>query len=96
MYHNDWVGSQLILFVHFVLLDLTGCHRRALHDIFEPLIKDIDKLVGEQVDKVCIKRMRERHPKGFDIKVAFSTESYHAECYADGFIGDISCWRLWF
>ena len=41
----------------------------ALHNIFQPVFKDIDRLVGEQVKEVYIKRMKEHHPKGFEIKV---------------------------
>ncbi len=50
--------------------DACGSDSEALHNIFQPVFKDIDRLVGEQVKEVYIKRMKERHPKGFEIKVA--------------------------
>jgi phenylalanyl-tRNA synthetase beta subunit len=46
-----------------------GSNREMLHNIFQPLVTDIQKLVGEQVQKVQIKRLKERHPKTAIIKV---------------------------
>jgi len=37
---------------------------------------NIDKLVGEQVNKVYIKRLKDKHPKGYDIKVCLNDEAY--------------------
>lgn len=39
-----------------------------LHAIFEPVFKEIDRLVAEQINKVRIKRLQDKHPKGADIK----------------------------
>ena len=51
------------------LSDARELDSETLHNIFQPVFKDIDRLVGEQVKEVYIKRMKERHPKGFEIKV---------------------------
>lgn len=48
---------------------------KTLHGIFEPIFREIDKLVKEQVNLVRIKRMKDHHPKGFDIKVSASGQS---------------------
>jgi len=51
--------------------DVCGSNSEALHNIFQPVFKEIDRLVGEQIKEVYIKRMKERHPKGFEIKVSY-------------------------
>ena len=33
---------------------------------------DINKLVNEQIQQVRVRRMQNRHPKGYDIKVSTS------------------------
>jgi len=43
----------------------------SVHEIFEPVISAIEKLVAEQVDKVRVKRMTKDHPKGKEIKARF-------------------------
>ena len=45
----------------------------SVHQIFEPVINEIEKLVAEQVDKVKVKRLTDNHPKGPDIKVRLVT-----------------------
>ncbi|KAH8730677.1 hypothetical protein GQ44DRAFT_746602 [Phaeosphaeriaceae sp. PMI808] len=42
-----------------------------LYGIFEPVFKEIDRLVGEQINKVQIKRLQDKHPKGADTKAIF-------------------------
>ena len=42
---------------------------RDLQGIFEPIFQAIDKLIAEQVMQVRLKRMKDQHPKGFEIKV---------------------------
>lgn len=51
-------------------------HSDAVHQIFEPVVNAIEKLVAEQVDKVRVKRMTGNHPKGKEIKV--SDFQYHS------------------
>jgi hypothetical protein len=51
--------------------DAYGSNSEALHDIFQPVFKEVDRLVGEQIKEVYIKRMKEHHPKGFEIKVSY-------------------------
>lgn len=46
----------------------------ALQEIFQPLIKDIQKLINDQVNLVIIKRLREGHPKAKEIKVSLTYE----------------------
>lgn len=59
-------------------ITMTG---RAVHDIFEPVFSNIDKLVGEQVNKVYIKRMKEKHSKGFDIKAIFLVGGFGSSAF---------------
>jgi hypothetical protein len=42
-----------------------------LHAIFEPVFKEIDRLVAEQISKVRIKRLQDKHPMGGNIKAIF-------------------------
>lgn len=42
-----------------------------LSEIFEPVSKEIDRLVAEQINKVRLKRLQDNHPKGADIKAIF-------------------------
>jgi hypothetical protein len=42
-----------------------------LFAIFEPVFKEIDRLVSEQINKVRIKRLEDSHPKGAKIKAIF-------------------------
>jgi hypothetical protein len=48
---------------------LNDSSRATLHEIFEPIINDIDRLVSEQISQARLKRVLERHPKGQEIKV---------------------------
>lgn len=45
----------------------------SVHQIFEPVINEIEKLVAEQANKVRVKRLTDNHPKGPDIKVRLVT-----------------------
>lgn len=42
---------------------------QALHNIFEPVFRHIDELVAKQVMQVRLKRMKDKNPNGYDIKV---------------------------
>ena len=68
-----------------------------MHDIFEPVFSNIDKLVGEQVNKVYIKRMKEKHSKGFDIKVSLQEGLIFGDSNLSRHetLGHIPRWRLW-
>ncbi|KAI9661677.1 MAG: hypothetical protein M1821_008915 [Bathelium mastoideum] len=59
-------------------LTLTG---RDLKGIFDPVFKDIDRLVGGQIIKVQIKRMQERHPKGAHVKAVFLVGGFGSNLY---------------
>ena len=59
-------------------LTLTG---RDLKGIFDPVFKDIDRLVDEQVSKVRIKRMQDQHPKGALIKAIFLVGGFGSSIY---------------
>ncbi|KAF2103534.1 hypothetical protein NA57DRAFT_53054 [Rhizodiscina lignyota] len=59
-------------------LTLTG---EAMHGIFEPVFKDIDKLIARQVAQVRIKRLQEGHPKGAEIKAIFLVGGFGANAY---------------
>lgn len=48
---------------------LNDSSRATLHEIFEPIINDIDRLVSEQISQARLKRVLERRPKGQEIKV---------------------------
>lgn len=50
----------------------------AVHQIFEPVVNAIEKLVAEQVDKVRVKRMTGNHPKGKEIKAIFLVGGFGA------------------
>ena len=50
-----------------------------MEGIYQPLIKDIHRLVKEQVDSGRIKRMEEHHAKGKEIKVKSPISEDH-EC----------------
>lgn len=49
--------------------------RTDVMSIFDPLIKDIQRLVEEQVNLVTVKRLSEGHPKGDQIKVCETSNS---------------------
>jgi hypothetical protein len=72
--------------------DACGSNSEALHNIFQPVFKDIDRLVGEQVKEVYIKRMKERHPKGFEIKVSYLSSPSQEN--TDPITGNLPRWRL--
>lgn len=59
-------------------LTLTG---ETLHKIFEPVFRDIDKLVAEQVAKVRIKRLQDQHPKGAAVKMIFLVGGFGSSQY---------------
>jgi hypothetical protein len=50
---------------------LTSLGSNDLFAIFESVFKEIDRLIAEQINKVRIKRLEDRHPKGSKIKVIF-------------------------
>ncbi|EXJ81389.1 hypothetical protein A1O3_07680 [Capronia epimyces CBS 606.96] len=54
---------------------------KTLHNLFDPLFKDIDKLVKEQVNDVRIKRMKDNHPKGYQIKAIFLVGGFGSSNY---------------
>lgn len=54
---------------------------KVLHDIFEPIFQNIDKLVSEQVMKVRLKRMKDKHPNGYDIKAIFLVGGFGSSSY---------------
>ena len=52
--------------------------REDLQEIFEPLLQDITKLVGEQVSKVLIKRMKDGHPGAHVVKASLTLSYFNA------------------
>jgi hypothetical protein len=60
--------------------------RRHLSGIFTPVIEEIDRLVGEQISKVQIKRMSQKHPKGDKIKAIFLVGGFGSSLYLKGSI----------
>ncbi|KAI9705053.1 MAG: hypothetical protein M1836_006836 [Candelina mexicana] len=53
----------------------------ALQEIFDPLLKDISKLVGEQVNQVLLKRIRDAHPKAAAIRAIFLVGGFGESAY---------------
>ena len=65
----------------------------SVHQIFEPVINEIEKLVAEQADKVRVKRLTDNHPKGPDIKVRLVTCLIVFE--SSSFLGHFLGGRIW-
>ncbi|KAF2258188.1 hypothetical protein CC78DRAFT_556655 [Lojkania enalia] len=42
-----------------------------LHDIFLPVVQEVDRLVKYQIDSVRLARLQNQHPKGATVKIAF-------------------------
>jgi hypothetical protein len=72
--------------------DAYGSNSEALHKIFQPICKEIDRLIGEQINEVYFKRIKERHPKGFKIKVSYLSSAGQGN--TDPTAGSLPRWRL--
>ena len=52
-----------------------------LHTIFEPVFREIDKLVKEQINAVRFRRLKDRHPAGESIKAVFLVGGFGSSAY---------------
>jgi hypothetical protein len=66
---SDFLNLKWYVGNHEFLFSTNQRISDAVHQIFEPVVNAIEKLVAEQVDKVRVKRMTGNHPKGKEIKV---------------------------
>ena len=54
---------------------------RDLQGMFDPVITDIDRLVCEQICQVYIKRMKDQHPQGTDVRAVFLVGDFGSSLY---------------
>lgn len=59
-------------------LTVTG---ETLYQLFDPIFRDIDKLITEQVNSVMLKRLKERNPGGEDVKAIFLVGGFGSSEY---------------
>lgn len=83
---NTWtMTGYVVAFSLPYSLPLSTFFSNDLYQIFAPLITDITKLVEAQVEAIKVKRLKENHPKGDEVKAillvgGFGSSQYLKRC----------------